>query len=69
MGELLSGYERLVFDRQGYVLQVTMNRPDRLNAVDSQMHHELERFFTQVDEDPESRAVLLTGAGRARVAT
>ncbi|MGB3737378.1 MAG: enoyl-CoA hydratase-related protein [Ilumatobacter sp.] len=43
---------------------VTLNRPDRLNAITSTMIDELDRVVTAVDLDPELRAVVLTGAGR-----
>lgn len=43
---------------------VTLNRPERLNAITSTMIDELERVVTAVDLDPDLRAVILTGAGR-----
>lgn len=58
-------YETMKFDRDGRVLTVTLNRPDRLNAVSVQMHHELSTLFRDISADPESDVVVLTGAGRA----
>jgi 2-(1,2-epoxy-1,2-dihydrophenyl)acetyl-CoA isomerase len=46
------------------VLTITLNRPDKLNAFNPEMHEELRAALEQADE-PEVRAVLLTGAGRA----
>lgn len=46
------------------VLLVTLNRPDRLNAMTSTMISELETVVAAVDLDPELRAVIVTGAGR-----
>ncbi|MFT4658707.1 MAG: enoyl-CoA hydratase [Candidatus Aldehydirespiratoraceae bacterium] len=43
---------------------VTLNRPDRLNAITSTMINELDRVVSAVDLDPKLRAVVLTGAGR-----
>jgi len=43
---------------------ITLNRPDRLNAITSTMIDELERVVSAVDLDPNLRAVVLTGAGR-----
>ncbi|MFK7920291.1 MAG: enoyl-CoA hydratase/isomerase family protein [Ilumatobacter sp.] len=43
---------------------VTLNRPDRLNAITSEMIEELDRVVAAVDLDPALRAVILTGAGR-----
>jgi len=46
------------------VLAVTLNRPDKLNAFNPEMHEELRAALEQAD-GAEVRAVLLTGAGRA----
>lgn len=58
-------YQTLQFDRLGKVLQVTLNRPDKLNAVDEEMHGELACVFSDVANDPDSDVIVLTGAGRA----
>jgi enoyl-CoA hydratase len=42
-----------------------MNRPDKLNAVDGDMHRELTEIWRVIDADPNVSAVLLTGAGKA----
>lgn len=46
------------------VAVVTLNRPERLNAVSPEMHHELQELFGQVDSDDDTRVVVITGAGR-----
>jgi enoyl-CoA hydratase len=46
------------------VARVTLNRPDRLNALSFQMFAELERFVAVAAEAEELRAIVLTGAGR-----
>jgi len=46
------------------VMLITLNRPDRLNAMTSTMITELEQVVAAVDLDPELRAVIVTGAGR-----
>ena len=58
-------YKTLVFARRGRVLEITMNRPEKLNAVDEAMHEELARVFVDASNDPESDIVVLTGTGRA----
>ncbi len=58
-------YTTLLFERRGRVLEITMNRPDKLNAVDEVMHAELARVFVDVSNDPECDIAVLTGAGRA----
>ena len=46
------------------VATITLNRPDRLNAWTGRMHHEYRWAIAQADDDPEVRAVVVTGAGR-----
>lgn len=48
----------------GGVLRLTLNRPDRLNAFNLDMHMALRAGLERARIDPEVRAVLLTGAGR-----
>ncbi len=47
------------------VLTITLNRPDRLNSFNPEMHQQLRRALERAAEEAEVRAVLLTGAGRA----
>ena len=42
---------------------VTLNRPDHANAVNNAMHTSFARLWDELAEDPEARAVVLTGAG------
>ena len=59
-------YETILIDkRPNGVAVATLNRPEKLNAVNGAMHNELSRIFLDAEADPEIRAVLLTGAGRA----
>ena len=58
-------YEFIEVTRDENVLVLTLNRPDRLNAVHGPLHTELSTIFRDANDDQESRAVLLTGAGRA----
>lgn len=60
-----SDYEAITIGRRGRVLTLTMNRGERLNAVDACLHEELSRVFTDAARDPDSDVVVLTGAGRA----
>jgi len=58
-------YKTISFQRLGKVLQVSLNRPDKLNAVDEQMHGELASVFYDLANDQDSDIIVLTGAGRA----
>jgi enoyl-CoA hydratase len=44
---------------------ITLNRPESLNAVSASLHEALEHVWRHVASDPEARAVVITGAGRA----
>ena len=58
-------YETIEASRRGRVLTLTLNRPEKLNAVDKLMHRELCSVFHDAADDPHSDVVVLTGAGRA----
>jgi enoyl-CoA hydratase len=59
-------FEAILIERldDGVVL-ATLNRPERLNAVNPAMHRELAELPTAFDDDLEARVLVLTGAGRA----
>ena len=62
----LDGWTGLTVTRpDAGVLLITLDRPDRLNALSVGMKRDLVELLTQVQADDETRAVVLTGAGRA----
>ena len=63
---LYSNYKRLLLERrENGVLLLTLNRPEKYNAVDEGMHRELARVWTDVSADPETRVAVITGSGKA----
>ncbi|HUS23106.1 MAG TPA: enoyl-CoA hydratase-related protein, partial [Aeromicrobium sp.] len=50
-------------EQDGHKLIVTMNRPERRNALSSDMLRIMESAWDRVNEDPEIRVCILTGAG------
>lgn len=60
-----STYQHIQFARRGRVLEIILNRPEQLNAVNGGLHAELARVFVDANNDPESEVIVLTGAGRA----
>jgi len=50
-------------DIQGHVARVTLDRPERMNAVDSATHQRLNEIWDQIESTPDIRCVVLTGAG------
>jgi 2-(1,2-epoxy-1,2-dihydrophenyl)acetyl-CoA isomerase len=55
----------VLVERAGGVIRLTLNRPDKLNAFNIDMHDGLKAAFDAIEADSSCRAVLLTGAGRA----
>jgi enoyl-CoA hydratase/carnithine racemase len=52
-------------DTQRSVATITLNRPERLNALTFEVYEELRDTFRALDTEPGVRAIVLTGAGRA----
>ena len=60
----MSEQPQVLYEVDGHVATITLNRPDRLNAITSQMLNELTEAFLEADGDVNIRACVLTGAGR-----
>ena len=56
-------YETLIVETRDGVAVVTVNRPDKLNALSDRTMEELDRAFTSLQDDAAVRGVILTGAG------
>ena len=52
-------------ESDGGVRIVTLNDPDKLNAMTDPLHEALTDVWVHIMRDPDARAVVLTGAGRA----
>jgi enoyl-CoA hydratase len=61
-------YQSLLFDVADGIATITVNRPDKLNALNDATMEELGRAIDQARSDSAVGAVILTGAGRAFVA-
>ena len=51
--------------RPAGLMTVTLNRPEKLNAIDVEVHTDLQNLCRELQTDPETRVVIFTGAGRA----
>jgi 2-(1,2-epoxy-1,2-dihydrophenyl)acetyl-CoA isomerase len=58
-------FDTLLIERRDHVAHVTLNRPDKLNALNLPLIEDLRAAAAAIDADPDIHAVLLTGAGRA----
>src|SRR5919201_755158 len=58
-------YEHVIVERADQVATITLNRPDAYNALNLGLGRDLFHAVLEVDEDPDVRCVVITGAGRA----
>ena len=58
-------YDTLLYDKQRHGVLITWNRPETLNAISRQLEHELAEALAEAERDPEVRAIVMTGMGRA----
>ncbi|HYV95650.1 MAG TPA: enoyl-CoA hydratase-related protein [Chitinophagales bacterium] len=56
-------YQTLMTDLNEGILTITINRPEKLNALNQQVQKELDQVFDEVNSNDEIRGVILTGAG------
>ncbi|PYO93792.1 MAG: enoyl-CoA hydratase family protein [Gemmatimonadetes bacterium] len=54
-----------LYEVDGAVATITLNRPERLNALTFEVYTELRDAFRALDTEPGCRAIVITGAGRA----
>ncbi len=57
-------FTTLLFDVRDNVAHITLNRPDAANSINEEMGKDLMHAALRCDEDPEIRAVLISGAGK-----
>ena len=57
-------YETLLYEVSDHIATVTLNRPDRLNAITRQLQEDLFNALNEADKDVDVRVIILTGAGR-----
>lgn len=59
-----SNTEELLVEQKGRVAVITLNRPERLNAISRDMLNELSAKVVEANKDPDTRCIVLTGNGR-----
>lgn len=58
-------YRTIVFELSNGVARLTLNRPDRLNSFNVEMHHEVREILDRLAQERSARVLVLMGAGRA----
>lgn len=57
--------DEVLYEVAQHVATITLNRPDRMNTISGPMLSQLAELLLKADKDPEVRAIILTGKGRA----
>ena len=56
--------DELLVEQHDRVALITLNRPDRFNAISRDMLDELSKKVVEANKDPDIRCIVLTGAGK-----
>jgi len=64
-GRVEMAYETLLVEKKGATMVITLNRPEKLNAMNGQMMADIDHVLADLRTDTSTRFVILTGAGRA----
>src|ERR1700741_3875909 len=56
-------YEHVIYEKKGHIAYVTLNRPERMNAIDNHSHRELNKMFDHFAADAIAWLAIITGAG------
>ncbi|MGD0765750.1 MAG: enoyl-CoA hydratase/isomerase family protein, partial [Dehalococcoidia bacterium] len=59
----MSQFETVIYEKQGGIAWLTLNRPEVLNAVDTRMRDELWTVLEAVRDDPDAVVLIIKGAG------
>ena len=58
-------YENILYEKRGHGLLITLNRPEALNPLSQGLRADVDAALAEAKDDPEIRAIVITGAGRA----
>jgi len=58
-------YQAILWEQDGHVLTLTLNRPDQMNAISHALEDEMHEALHQAEREDSVRAIVLTGAGKA----
>ncbi len=59
----MNAFQTLIFEKEGNIAYITLNRPKVLNVYNIQMRDELYQILGAIKDDPEVRVIILKGAG------
>ena len=56
-------YENIYIEEENQIATITINRPKKLNALNKQTIGELHEAFKELDEDKDTKVIIITGSG------
>lgn len=59
----LGTYENVLLEREDGITWVTLNRPEKRNAMSPALHHDMVAVLNELEGDAETKVLVLTGAG------
>ncbi len=57
-------YEQIIYDREGHIAYITLNRPDKLNTVTVEMFHSWGEAIDEAEMDDDVKVIIFRGAGK-----
>jgi enoyl-CoA hydratase len=64
MESLHKEYEQLIYDKEGHLVYITLNRPEKMNTVTAEMFHSWGDALTEAEKDDDVKVIIFRGAGR-----
>src|ERR1700712_5180629 len=61
----MTANERISVEKAGHVATLTLNRPEKHNAFDGMALHEFGQSMDELSQDDDTRAIIITGAGKS----
>ena len=61
----MADYQTLLVDKKDGVTTITLNRPEKRNAMSPQLHREMYDCLTDLRYDKDTRVIIITGAGES----
>lgn len=62
---MIKNFKTLLYEKKDNVVVITLNRPDKYNALNLQLNQDLKNSLREAKEDDDIRVIILTGAGKA----
>jgi len=58
-------FKTVVYEKKDNIVVITLNRPDKYNALNLQLNQDLKNSLKEAKEDKDIRIIVITGAGKA----